>query len=371
MIMQGANWRTVASNSLLVLFAVVAMQLASPRVAFCQLPSHVATALAENAKGINGCKAEWTTKRTSSIPLPTLARTLEFFPPCANADHFSQEESAYSAIDNGRVLARFSYLFPNINLPGPTNGESESKGGNNIHLGEHLLHVDEYAFDGTHIFTGKPVNGELPAMLMVSNRDKALKEAMMNGVEQDNCEVWRSNYWRAAGFEVPTNVFDYQSPAVQSSVLKAASIRGSVVEFSNTKLAGQEVARVDISAFGRGDVFYLDPKCHYAMLKHEQFDEQSRLISTTVSRKHERVETSTELYLPQEVDVAYCQLNGRPKVPTIGPLITRHYTLKSCKAANFTDADFQLNYGHKPGMRIQDDRLAATSAVSIEEGTAR
>lgn len=345
--------------------AVAVMLVASPRLAFCQIPTPVATALADNARAINGCKAEWTTKRTASVPMPALARTLEFFPPCANDAYFVQEESAYSAIDNGRVIARFSYLFPNLNLPRAANGKSESEGGNEIRLGEHLPHVDEYAFDGTYIFNGKPVNGELPTMLVVSHRDQALKDAMTNGMDQDNCDVWRSNYWRAAGFEVPTNVFDYQNPSVQSSILEAASIRGSVVEYSNTKLAGQEVARVDISAFGRRDVFYLDPKCRYAMVKHERFDEQSRLISTTVSRKHQRVETSSELYLPQEIDVAYCQLNGRPKVPASASLITTHYTLKSCKAANFTDADFELNYGKKAGMFIQDGRLAVTEKRGV------
>lgn len=340
--------------------AVAVMLIASPRVVLGQIPAHVASALADNARAINGCKVEWTTKRTSAVPLPSLARTLDFFPPCANAEHFGQEESAYSAIDDGRVIARFTYLFPNLNLPHMASGESEAAGGNENHLGEHLLHVDEYAFDGKYIFNGRPVNGELPVILVVNDRDKALKEAMANGVDQDNCELWRSNYWKAAGFEVPTNVFDYQEPSVESSVLKAASIRGAVVEFGQAEVAGAEVARIAVSAYGRREVFYLDPSRHYATVKHEEFDEQSRLISTTVSRKHQRVATSSELYLPQEVDVAYCQLNGRPKAPADAPLTTTHYALKSCSTAKFTEADFQLDYGKKPGMFVQDDRVAVT-----------
>src|SRR4051794_10250494 len=106
-------------------------------------------------------------------------------PQYASSDLFCQEESAYSAIDNGRVIARFSFLDATPSLPRAPNGDVKSADGGEPHVTRYSPHVTEIAFDGTHVFIGMPVNGNLPGALTVYHRDHALNDAIMQGLTEE------------------------------------------------------------------------------------------------------------------------------------------------------------------------------------------
>lgn len=345
---------------LLFLYASILLTCAfldTPR-GYCQLPAEVIEALVANSQEIDGMQISWGFRRTSELPMPVLAKTLMLMPHYAKSTMFFDEEAANSAIDDGRILARFSFREPILKFPPVDEANPQVPDLADILITGSFEKVIELSFDGTHFFSGIAENGAQPAALLVYHRDHAIDNAIQQGMSEEVCDLrWRHNYWREAGFDVPTNEYDYVNPRVTSSVLHAAAISGARVESESARLSERETLKVTISVGRRIQIFHLDPSLQYAAVRREDYDEEARPVSTTTANDFQLVPSSDRVYLPREIEVTHYQWNNLPPAPSARALFQSHYSLKSAEKKKLSVADFQLNYNDKSGTHIGDDRL--------------
>src|SRR5882724_7777128 len=77
-----------------------------------QVPSEIARCLTDNAVALDPCQIEWKSNRTTRRAVPQLLSLLGPAAPGRDETLFRAEHSAACAFDDGKMVARFSYLGP-------------------------------------------------------------------------------------------------------------------------------------------------------------------------------------------------------------------------------------------------------------------
>ncbi len=305
--------------------------------------------------------------RTSQLKMPTLTKKLGLMPHYRNATSFLDQETAYCAMDSGRIIVRFTFREPIVELPRVVDPDSDAFDSSGIlkdpsefiSIRGYFQKTTELSFDGTHFFNGIPENGKYPPTLLVYHRDHAIKNAIKQEMSEETTQKrWRHNYWHEAGFDVPTNEYDYVEPQISSLVLHLASLPHAKSDYELTTLAGESSEKVAISTDNGRHVFYLDPNLHRAVRRHEEYDQQNRLLSITTANDFRSIPNTKNLHLPFQINVQYFQWRRFPASPSKTALFESQYSLLSFEKASSTADEFVLNYKNQSGALVGDDRIA-------------
>lgn len=320
--------------------AIITVQVTSATAnASGELPANILESLKENALNLNPNQTEWTVERTRRMQTSSLAKLLGSKEEDLENYMFKFKDRATCAIDGDKIKVRFvvEYL-------------TNSAGQNIVVQQERQL-----SYDGTHIYYEDRFSDGTKGSLLIYNREHAIKTQIELGPETKETQRWRTNYWKAAGFSVPTSEFETSRPGITSTISELIAQKAARVEFGEAMLGGEKCQTVTVSTSTGKQMIYLDAKLHYAVRRLEKYDAKNRVILTTTADDFRSVPAKGIVYLPFKVKVEYFQLISKPAVPSKDALFDENYTLVSYKNVPTPADEFEL----KPevGMIVGDDRL--------------
>jgi hypothetical protein len=317
------------------------------------------SALEAQAAVVSRSHIEWTIRHDSKFTQAHLTEVLGLLRVPSDEEWLFWEEHATCDITGDWVRFDFSFEFPDINQLAPGKGSSSQE--REKQGGKPTARALQYSFNGTHIFTGKRITrdrtaaSERPTLLIYSLKH-AKEHAQSIGMAEETTEKRiRHDYWRSAGFLIPSNEYRFGESKVSALVLHLANNGNARVTAAPAD--DGEGARVVVETSTGTEEFWLDPTRAHCVMRHEARDREGRLLTATSTDEFVKVSETPELFLPKYIHTDYYQWVGRPLEPSKDVLLAGHIVLDNFESVTFPQKHFELDYSDEVGTLVGDDRL--------------